>query len=70
MDKMLSVKDIQASLGCGKSTVYEIIATGTLPCMKIGRRYYIPEQGYKDWIQNHMNSQVRLHPGNRKRRGR
>ena len=46
-EKMLTVKDVQKLIGCGRNKVYQIIASNTLPAIQIGKQYYIPEQKHQ-----------------------
>ena len=45
-EKMLTVKDVQKLIGCGRNKVYQIIASNTLPAIQIGKQYYIPQSEY------------------------
>ena len=42
-EKMLTVKDVQKLIGCGRNKVYQIIASNTLPAIQIGKQilYYV-----------------------------
>lgn len=60
MDKLLSVKELQALIGCGRNKVYEILATNTLPKIKIGKQYYVPESEYTKWVQRNLNKSILL----------
>ncbi len=60
MDKLLSVKELQVLIGCGRNKVYEILATNTLPNIKIGKQYYVPESEYAKWIQRNLNKSILL----------
>lgn len=60
LEKMLSVKDIQKLLGCGRNKVYQIIATKTLPAIQIGKQYYVPQTEYEKWISRNLQRQILL----------
>jgi excisionase family DNA binding protein len=36
-DQMLSPSELQEWLGCGRSMTYKLLATGAIPCYKVGR---------------------------------
>lgn len=60
VDRILKVKDIQENLGISKSRAYELINMRGFPKIQIGRRYYIPEREYKEWISDHLQRKVLL----------
>lgn len=39
-------------LGVGNSKVYELIAEGTIPTVKVGSRVRIPVEGLRAWIRD------------------
>ena len=59
-DKMLTAKDIQELLGCGKNKVYQILGSNTLPKIKIGKQYYIPRLEYDKWVARNLNKEILL----------
>lgn len=60
MEKMLTVKDLQSLIGCGRNKVYEIIGSRTIRYIKIGKQYYIPETEYIRWIKNNIDKNIIL----------
>lgn len=60
MDKILKVKDIQNHLGISKTRAYELIRLKTFPKIKIGHRYYIPENEYEEWLKKNTKNQILL----------
>lgn len=60
MGKMYSVDEIRSIFGCSREKVYQIIHSVGFPKVKIGRQYYIPEEKFKSWLENRMNSCVVL----------
>lgn len=46
----LSVREAAGHLGIGRNRVYELIARGELPHLKIGRTIRIPSQPLAEWI--------------------
>lgn len=45
-----TVKEVQEILGAGKSLVYEGLRQKIIPSLKIGRRYFIPKEGFQRWL--------------------
>jgi excisionase family DNA binding protein len=37
-------------IGVGRSTIYELIATGEVPSLKIGSSVRVPVDGLREWI--------------------
>lgn len=60
LDKMLTAKDIQKLLGCGKNKVYQILGSNTLPKIKIGKQYYVPQSEYDKWVSRNLNKEILL----------
>lgn len=58
MEKMLSVKEVQELIGCGRNKVYEIIGSRTMRCIKIGKQYYIPESEYTKWVNKNLDKTI------------
>ena len=59
-EKMLTVKDIQELIGCGRNKIYQIIASNTLPAIQIGKQYYIPQTEYEKWVNRNLHKQILL----------
>jgi len=57
-EKILTVKDIQAYFGCGKNQAYEIIHVSGFPKIKIGRRYYIYQKAFTEWLEKNQNKAI------------
>lgn len=58
MDRLLTVKELQTLINCGRNKVYEILATNTIRKIKIGKQYYIPESEYERWIKNNLGKEI------------
>lgn len=58
--KMMSVKDIATSLGCGKNKAYDIVKQKGFPKIKIGKQYYTPENEFNRWINNNLRREILL----------
>jgi excisionase family DNA binding protein len=48
--RLNNVEQVQARLGVGRSTVFDLIASGQLRSVKVGRRRLVPEQAIRDFI--------------------
>lgn len=62
--KMLKPKDIAKILGCSMTRVYNIINRKDFPKIIIGKRAYIPQEEFENWIKNYgeesiFNSEVK-----------
>ncbi|MBQ8195282.1 MAG: helix-turn-helix domain-containing protein [Oscillospiraceae bacterium] len=57
---LLSVKELRQLIGCGRNKMYEILATNTMPTIKIGKQYYVPRKEYEKWVNRNLNSEIRL----------
>ena len=59
-EKMLTAKDIQQLLGCRRNKVYQILNTNTLPKIKIGKQYYVPQSEYNKWVNRNLQKEILL----------
>ncbi len=48
---LLKPMEVAQILGLGRSLVYELIATGDLPSIRIGRCIRIPSEALTQWIR-------------------
>jgi len=52
MERMLlSPSEVAEVLGIGRSRVYEFLAAGTLPSIRLGRSIRIPAEQLREWIE-------------------
>jgi len=58
--KVLKVKDIKDSLGCGINRAYEIVNQKDFPKIKIGRRFYILNDEYEKWLHDYTRKEYKL----------
>ena len=49
-EQLLSADDLQRRLTLGRTRVYEILRSGEIDVIKIGRRLFVTEQDLSDWI--------------------
>ncbi len=51
-NKMLNVTEAAEYLRCSKRFIYQMCQDKTIPALKIGRQYLIPENELSQWIHN------------------
>jgi excisionase family DNA binding protein len=49
---LVSIAHTVELTGCSRSLIYELIATGTLRAVKVGRRTLIPHAELRRWVQS------------------
>jgi len=60
MEKMLKVKDIQEHLGISRRKAYALVSLKGFPKLQIGRGFFIPEEKYKQWIEENLKHTIFL----------
>ena len=50
---LLRVSELQSILSLSRSTLYALIASGKLRCVRIGRSVRVPVDELKDWVKRH-----------------
>lgn len=48
----LTVEEAAQALHLGRNTVYELIRTGQIPSLRVGRAIRIPQAALQEWIQS------------------
>lgn len=48
---LLKPIDVQRELGVGRSKVYEMLASGELPSLRIGRLVRVPSKALDEWVE-------------------
>ena len=51
---LVRVEEAARMLSLGRSTVYELIASGQLPSITIGKSRRVPVEALKQWIVEHI----------------
>ncbi len=52
MDQLLlRAEEVQKALSLGRSTVYQMMASGELPIVRIGRSVRVPADALRDWVE-------------------
>lgn len=61
MDKMLlKPAEVGELLGLGRSRIYELLASGELPSLRIGRSIRIPVNRLQQWIEERHSIQANI----------
>ena len=47
----LTLKDVQRLLGIGSTKGYELVATGEIPAVRIGRSIRINKRALEEWLE-------------------
>jgi excisionase family DNA binding protein len=60
LSERLLLRPIEAAdaIGVGRSKVYELIASGALPSIRIGSSVRVPVEGLKAWIAEHQTPPI------------
>jgi excisionase family DNA binding protein len=53
-ERLLTVKEVAGMLAIGRTTVYELIARGEIPAVKIGRARRIPSSAIDRFIADRL----------------
>jgi len=48
---LMRAAEVAAALGVGRATAYELIASGELPSVRIGRAVRVPRAGLEEWVR-------------------
>ncbi len=53
---LLRAEEVQEALGLGRSKTYQLIASGELPVVRIGRCVRVPAEALQLWIDDKIKS--------------
>jgi excisionase family DNA binding protein len=48
---LLTVKDLEAELQLGRTRTYELVRSGVIPVLRIGRSVRIPREALRRWVE-------------------
>ena len=48
---LLTVKDLEAELQLGRTRTYELVRSGVIPTIRIGRAVRIPRDALRRWVE-------------------
>lgn len=51
---LLTVKDVEAELQLGRTRTYELVRSGELPVVRIGRAVRIPRDALRLWVDGQL----------------
>jgi excisionase family DNA binding protein len=49
--EFISLNELQEILGIGRTKAYDLVTSGDLPAVRIGRIIRIPKQDLTDWLE-------------------
>jgi excisionase family DNA binding protein len=55
---LLRIPEVAGRLGLGRSTVYELIQSGELPVVRIGRSVRVSSESLRRWVEQRVESSV------------
>ena len=55
---LLTVRDVEAQLQIGRTRTYELLRSGEIPVIRIGRVLRVPREALQRWIENQSNAQA------------
>ncbi len=58
--KVLSVKDLQKSLGIGRNSAYELVNRADFPAIRIGKSIRIPAKDFDEWLSENARKTARI----------
>lgn len=48
---LLTVKDLESELQLGRTRTYELVRSGVIPVIRIGRAVRIPREALRRWVE-------------------
>jgi excisionase family DNA binding protein len=54
----MSLKEVQELLGIGRTKAYELVATGELPAVRVGRCIRVSQKELDEWLEHRRYSEV------------
>lgn len=63
MERMLlKLSEVAQMLGIGRSLVYELIAQGQIPSVRLGRCIRVPSESLQQWIKEKETAKTETQP--------
>ncbi len=50
---LLTVRDVEAELQLGRTRTYELVRSGSLPVIRVGRAVRVPREALRRWVEEH-----------------
>ena len=60
MDNLLTPKDVDTILKCGKNNAYKLFNLKGFPSIKIGKRYFVRESSFWEYLSDHERNSINL----------
>lgn len=58
-DRLLTLAQAKATIGCGNTTIYNLIGAGRLNAVKLGRRTLVPSASVRAFIESLQAADIR-----------
>lgn len=58
MDKLLTIAEVSELLRLTPQTIYKMIKSSSLPAVRVGSQWRIPEERIHEWIRNQSQTPV------------
>ncbi len=55
---LLRIEEVAKELGLGRTKVFELVAAGELPVVRIGRAVRVPRAGLEVWVRERTVNEV------------
>jgi excisionase family DNA binding protein len=56
---LLTVPEASKRLRLGRSFTYELVQSGAIPAIRVGRRWLVPAANLDDWLRSQVRMPVR-----------
>ena len=53
---VLTVDEVCSALSIGKNSLYKLLRSGSIGCIRIGKKYLIPKEYLMDFINQHRQT--------------
>lgn len=54
---VLKVNDVQEIMKIGRNQAYTLVKSGQFHCIRLGRRWVVPKQGFIEWLEGINSNQ-------------
>ena len=54
--RLLTIKEVSEQTGIGRWRLYELLASGDLPHLRIGKTFRVPEDALVKWIEQQTSA--------------
>ena len=62
---LLRAREVVGLTGLSRATVYDLIARGVIPSIRVGRAVRVPMDALKQWVAEHTTGAERKEDGKR-----